>query len=203
VVEGKTAASDLSVDLSKIVPVKADDDTTTKVYSTITGTYANGALTLPFTQADKDSVVIDLGAATDLTQYSSVSIVGTSSTQLSFEIYPDGSDFNQDLYYRKQVDFATYPFFTGSRELRASEGGGYGSIAEEDCWFNFIEDADSTSVHGSLRKARYILLKANKFDADNKDAVYSIKSITFKTERFDKTKLPTEKELEAQGYVKA
>jgi hypothetical protein len=203
VVEGTTATSDLSVDLSKIVPVKDENDTTTKVYSTITGTYANGALSLPFTQADKDSVVIDLGGPVDLTQYSSVSIVGTSSTQLSFEIYPDGSDFNEDLYYRKQVDYATYPFFTGSREFRASEGGGYGNIAEENCWFNFIEDADETHVHGSLRKARYILLKANKFDADNKEAVYSIKSITFKTERFDKTTLPTEADLEAKGYVKA
>lgn len=203
VVEGTKAAADLSVDLSKIVPTRPEGDETTKVFSTLEGKYAGGVLTIPFTQADKDWVVLDLGKATDLTQYTSVSVVGTSSTQLSFEIYPDTFDINKDNWYVNQTDFVTYPFFTGSREKRASEGGGYGNIAEEDCWFNFIEDADSTSVHGSLRNSRYILIKANKFDAENPEPVYNIKSITFKTDRFDKTKLPTEKELEAQGWVKA
>lgn len=203
VVEGTKATSDLSVDLSKIVPMRAEGDETTPVFSSIEGKFANGVLSMPFTQADKDSVVIDLGKATDLTPYAGVSIVGTSSTQLAFEIYPDGCDLAAEDFYKKQVDFTTYPFFTGSRQLRAMEGGGYGDIAEEDCRFNFIEDADSTSVHGSLRNARYILIKANKFDKDNPDAIYDIKSITFKAERFDKTTLPTEKELEDKGYVKA
>ena len=83
------------------------------------------------------------------------------------------------------------------------EGGGYGDIAEEDCRFNFIEDADSTDVHGSLRNARYLLFKANKFDKENSEPIYNIKSVTFKAKRFDKTTLPTEKELEDKGYVKA
>lgn len=203
VVEGTKAASDLSVDLSKIVPCRPEGDETTKAYSTIEAKYENGVLKLPFTQADKDTVLLDLGKATDLTQYTSVSVVGTSSTQLSFEIYPETVDFNLDKFWTRQVQFVTYPFFTGSREKRASEGGGYGKIAEEDCQFNFIEDANETSVHGSMRNARYILLKANKFKEGDPEMVYDIKSITFKTERFDKTKLPTEEALEKEGWVKA
>lgn len=203
VVEGTKAASDLTVDLSKIMKCRAEGDETTKVYSTIEGTYANGVLSLPFTKADTDTVVLDLGKATDLTQYTSVSIVGTSSTQLAFEIYPETCDFTLDKYWTKQVDFVTYPFFTGSREIRAQEGGGYDGIAQEDCWFNFIEDATDTCVHGSLRNARYLVLKANKFNANNADPIYEVKSITFKTARFDKTKLPTEAELDAAGHKKA
>lgn len=203
VVEGTKATSDLKVDLSKIVPCRPEGDETTKAYSTIEAKYENGVLKMPFTQADKDTVLIDLGKATDLTPYTSISVVGTSSTQLSFEIYPETVDFNLDKFWTRQVQFTTYPFFTGSREIRAQEGGGYDNIAEEDCWFNFIEDESETRVHGSLRNARYILLKANKFNANNSDPIYEIKSITFKTERFDKTKLPTEAELDAAGHKKA
>lgn len=203
VVEAAKATSDLKVDLSKIVPCRAEGDETTKAYSTIEAKYENGVLKLPFTQADKDTVLIDLGKATDLTQYTSVSIVGTSSTQLSFEIYSDTVDFNLDKFWTRQVQFVTYPFFTGSRQMRAEEGGGYGEIAEEDCRFNFIEDANETSVHGNMRNARYILLKANKFKEGDASAVYDIKSITFKTERFDKTTLPHEEDLEKEGWVKA
>lgn len=203
VVEQTKATSDLTVDLSKIVPCRAEGDETTKVYSTIEGKYANGVLSLPFTKADTDTVVIDLGKATDLSQYTSVSIVATSSTQLAFEIYPETCDFTLDKYWTKQVDFVTYPFFTGSRQIRAQEGGGYDDIAEEDCWFNYMEDADSTNVHGSLRNSRYLVLKANKFNANNADPIYQVKSITFKTERFDKTKLPKEADLDAAGHKKA
>lgn len=203
VVETAKATSDLKVDLSKIVPCRAEGHETTKAYSTIEAKYENGVLKLPFTQADKDTVLIDLGKATDLTQYTSVSIVGTSSTQLSFEIYSDTVDFNLDKFWTRQVQFVNYPFFTGSRQKRAEEGGGYGEIAEEDWRFNFIEDANETSVHGNMRNARYILLKANKFKEGDASAVYDIKSITFKTERFDKTTLPHEKDLEKEGWVKA
>ena len=204
VVEPATAASDYSVDLSKLVAKKDDKDTTTKMFSTITATYAGGALTIPFAQANKDHVVIDLGAGgKDLTQYQSISILGTATEQMTFEIYPDGTDFTKDKYWLCQVDFTTYPFFVGSREKRAREGGGYGQIAEENCQFNWIDETDSSNpIHGNLRKARYIVLKANVFTS-GRDHSYIIKSITFKKYRFDKDTLPTEAELEKAGWVKA
>ena len=68
VVEGTAAASDLTIDLStlKIMPKKADDDKTTKVYSTVDGAkQAGGVLSLAFTQANKDMYVLDLGKIYD------------------------------------------------------------------------------------------------------------------------------------------
>ena len=126
-----------------------------------------------------------------------------ATEQMTFEIYPDGTDFTKDKYWLCQVDFTTYPFFVGSREKRAREGGGYGQIAEKNCQFNWIDETDSGNpIHGNLRKARYIVLKANVFTS-GRDHSYIIKSITFKKDRFDKDTLPTEAELEKAGWVKA
>ena len=110
VVEGTAAASDLTIDLStlKIMPKKADDDKTTKVYSTVDGAkQAGGVLSLAFTQANKDMYVLDLGKIYDLSNYKGVALSGKATEQMSIELYPDTADFQQDKYWTKQVQFAT------------------------------------------------------------------------------------------------
>ena len=147
VVEGTAAASDLTIDLStlKIMPKKADDDKTTKVYSTVDGAkQAGGVLSLAFTQANKDMYVLDLGKTYDLSNYKGVALSGKATEQMSIELYPDTADFQQDKYWTKQVQFATYPFFEGSHAIRSYEGTSYGEAGvEENWWCNWIDGVDS------------------------------------------------------------
>ncbi len=194
------ATEDYVVDMSKIIATKADDDTTTKIYSTVVGTFAANKLSLAFTEANNDHVVIDLGeGGMDISKFKSIKISGFAQTQMTFEVYPDGADFTADKYWERQIIVKTYPFFTGSRQYRASEGGGYGGLAEEDCYVNF-KDID---MHLDMSNARYIVLKANKWDDSAVGPQYYLKSITFQKDEFDKTTLPTEAELEAAGHTKA
>ena len=98
VVEGTAAASDLTIDLStlKIMPKKADDDKTTKVYSTVDGAkQAGGVLSLAFAQANKDMYVLDLGKIYDLSNYKGVALSGKATEQMSIELYPDTADFDR------------------------------------------------------------------------------------------------------------
>ena len=207
VVEGTTAASDLTIDLStlKIMPKKADDDKTTKVYSTVDGAkQAGGVLSLAFTQANKDMYVLDLGKTYDLSNYKGVALSGKATEQMSIELYPDTADFQQDKYWTKQVQFATYPFFEGSHAIRSYEGTSYGEAGvEENWWCNWIDGVDSKNVKvdgttpkGNLTNVRYVVLKANKFDANKPEHVYELKSLVFSKDWKENTN-PTDKEIKA------
>ncbi len=207
VVEGKQEASDFTIDLStlKIMPTKADDDKTTKVFSTIDKfKQANGVLSLEFTQANKDMYVLDLGKAYDLSNYKGFSLVGKATEQMSIELYPDSTDFQQDKYWTKQVQVATYPFFEGSHAIRSYEGTSYGDVGvEEDFWINWIDGVDSkgtkvegTSPKGNLTNVRYVVLKANKFDTNKDPHTYELKSLVFKKDWRENTN-PTDKEIKA------
>ena len=207
VVEGTAAASDLTIDLStlKIMPKKADDDKTTKVYSTVDGAkQAGGVLSLAFTQANKDMYVLDLGKTYDLSNYKGVALSGKATEQMSIELYPDTADFQQDKYWTKQVQFATYPFFEGSHAIRSYEGTSYGEAGvEENWWCNWIDGVDSKNVKvdgttpkGNLTNVRYVVLKANKFDANKPEHVYELKSLVFSKDWKENTN-PTDKEIKA------
>ena len=207
VVEGTTAASDLTIDLStlKIMPKKADDDKTTKVFSTVDGAkQAGGVLSLEFTQANKDMYVLDLGKTYDLSNYKGVALSGKATEQMSIELYPDTTDFQQDKYWTKQIQFATYPFFEGSHAIRSYEGTSYGDAGvEENWWCNWIDGVDSKNVKvegttpkGNLTNVRYVVLKANKFDANKPEHVYELKSLVFSKDWKENTN-PTDKEIKA------
>ena len=207
VVEGTTAASDLTIDLStlKIMPKKADDDKTTKVFSTVDGAkQAGGVLSLEFTQANKDMYVLDLGKTYDLSNYKGVALSGKATEQMSIELYPDTTDFQQDKYWTKQIQFATYPFFEGSHAIRSYEGTSYGEAGvEENWWCNWIDGVDSKNVKvegttpkGNLTNVRYVVLKANKFDANKPEHVYELKSLVFRKDWKENTN-PTDKEIKA------
>ena len=201
VFESTLATEDYVVDLSKRVAVKGDNDTTTKVYSNVESTMVDGKLVIPFTKKDSQHVVIDLGeGGVDLTKYQSVEITAYATEQLTFDMYPDGVDFTQDGYYKKQIEWTTYPFFTGSRAIRAQEGGGYDDLAVETFHSNWIEG--TAAPHGDLTKVRYLLIKANQYNDNITDRKYEIESIKFCKDKWDKTVLPTEKELNDAGHKK-
>ena len=189
----------------KIMPKKADDDKTTKVYSTVDGAkQAGGVLSLAFTQANKDMYVLDLGKTYDLSNYKGVALSGKATEQMSIELYPDTADFQQDKYWTKQVQFATYPFFEGSHAIRSYEGTSYGEAGvEENWWCNWIDGVDSKNVKvdgttpkGNLTNVRYVVLKANKFDANKPEHVYELKSLVFSKDWKENTN-PTDKEIKA------
>lgn len=199
VVAANYATEDFNVDLSKTVAVGAD----IPVYSNIATTFNAGTLSIPFTQANNEHVIIDLGeGGVDLSQYKGIEITAFSSTQLSLEIYPDTMDLTADKWWEKQYYWRTFPFFTGSAKIRAFEGGGYDGLDVETCKYNWVTDGD---LRGSLKKARYIMIKANKFDSNNLEPRYDIMSIKFRKDEYtdeEKALLPKEKDLEAAGHVK-
>ena len=128
--------------------------------------------------------VLDLGKTYDLSNYKGVALSGKATEQMSIELYPDTADFQQDKYWTKQVQFATYPFFEGSHAIRSYEGTSYGEAGvEENWWCNWIDGVDSKNVKvdgttpkGNLTNVRYVVLKANKFDANKPEHVYELKS---------------------------
>lgn len=185
------ATSDYTVDLSKLLPVKAEDDTTTKIYSSITATVSNGKLTLPITQNNNDFIVIDLGeGGVDLSKYKSISITGTTSTQMGFEIYPDGADITLDNWWYLQYVFRTDPFFGGSCLNRTFEGTNWGGAGEETIQTNLSE----ATLRVSLKHARYIMLKTSNYI---KGATYEISSIKFCTDEYVNNR-PTDAEVGAK-----
>ncbi len=201
------ATQDLTIDLSTltILPKKDDEDTTTKVFSTIDkATKGSGVLSLQFTQANNDMYVLDLGKTYDLSGYKGFSLLGKATEQMSIEFYPDTADLQKDKYWTKQVEFATYPFFEGSHALRAYEGTSYGEAGvEEDFWVNWCDGLDSsgnkvsgTVPGGNLTNVRYVMLKANKYDSNIKTHVYELKTLTFKKDWRENTN-PTDKEIES------
>lgn len=207
VTDPTVATQDLTFDLSKltILPEKAEEDTTTKVYSTISSaTTTNGVLGLEFTQANKDMYVLDLGKAYDLSSYKGFSLVGKATEQMSIELYPDSVNFQEDKYWTKQCELATYPFFEGSHALRSYEGTSYGEAGEEeDFWINWCDGKDSsgmlvegTTPGGNLKNVRYVLLKANKYDATKPEHVYQLRTLTFKKDWRENTN-PTDAEIKA------
>lgn len=209
VFEPAAAASDLTIDLSSltILPTIADDDKTTKVYSTIDkATKGNGTLNLEFTQANNDMYVLDLGRAYDLSSYKGFSLLGTATEQMSIELYPDTADFQQDKYWTKQIELATYPFFEGSHAHRSYEGTSYGEAGvEEDFWINWCDGTDSagntikgTVPGGNLTNVRYVVLKANKYDANKPEHVYQLKTLTFRKDWRENTN-PTDAEIKENG----
>ena len=126
--------------------------------------------------------VLDLGKTYDLSNYKGVALSGKATEQMSIELYPDTADFQQDKYWTKQVQFATYPFFEGSHAIRSYEGTSYGEAGvEENWWCNWIDGVDSKNVKvdgttpkGNLTNVRYVVLKANKFDANKPEHVVKI-----------------------------
>lgn len=207
VIDPAPAAEDLTFDLStlKIMPTKKEDDKTTKVYSTMDkATQSGGVLGLEFTKADKDIYVLDLGKTYDLSAYKGLSLVGKATEQMTIELYPDTADFQADKYWTKQVELATYPFFEGSHAIRSYEGTSYGEAGvEEESWINWCDGTDSkgtlvegTVPSGNLTNIRYVMLKANKFDANKPEHIYELKTLTFKKDWREDTN-PSDKEIKA------
>ena len=209
VFEPTAAASDLTIDLSSlnIFPKKADDDKTTKLFSTIDKyTKSGGVLSLEFTQANNDMYVLDMGRTYDLSGYQGFSLVGTATEQMSLEFYPDTANLQEDKYWTKQIAFATYPFFEGSHARRSYEGTSYGDAGVEETFIlNWYDGTDSkgnkvegTTPASNLTNARYIVLKANKFNDAIKDREYKLKTLTFRKDWYENTN-PTDKEIDEKG----
>lgn len=205
VFEPTLATSDLSIDLSKVkvLPKKAEEDTTTKVFSSFEDYEQSAAgLNIKFTQANNDHIVLDLGQAYDMTQYKGFNIVGEASDQMSLELYSENVDFNQDDWWIKQVEYSTYPFFGGSHAQRSFEGTSYGERGvEENLWANWVATptAPSTAVPGGdMTNVRYIVFKANKYDTALHEHKWIIKSLTFKKDEYVNNN-PTDAEIEANG----
>jgi len=207
VYEPTPAASDLTIDLTKLklFPTKKDDDKTTKLFSTIDKAKQDGGvLSLEFTQANKDMYVFDLGQTYDLSGYQGFSLVGQATEQMTLELYPDTADFQKDDYWTKQIELATFPFFEGSHGLRSYEGTSYGEAGvEENFHLNWYDGTDVNGVKqegtrpgGNLTNVRYLVFKANKFDAAKPSHEYKLKSLTF-TKDFWQKSAPTDKEIKA------
>ena len=207
VVEPEKVVSDLTFDLStlKIMPTKPEDDTTTKIYSTMDkATQSGGILGLEFTKADKDVYVLDLGKAYDLSGYKGLSMTGKATEQMTIELYPETADFTADKYWTKQVEFATYPFFEGSHAIRSYEGTSYGEAGVEETfknnWCDGVDSqgtlVDGTVPSGNLSNVRYVMLKANKFDSNKPEHIYQLKTLTFYKDWYENTN-PTDKEIKA------
>ena len=208
VIDPAPAAEDLTFDLSKlrIMPTLKEDDKTTKVYSTMDkATQSGGVLGLEFTKADKDIYVLDLGKAYDLSAYKGFSLLGKATEQMTIELYPDTADFQADKYWTKQVELATYPFFEGSHAIRSYEGTSYGEAGvEEESWINWCDGRDSKGTlvepkdvpGGNLTNIRYVMLKANKFDANKPEHIYQLKTLTFKKDWRENTN-PSDEEIKA------
>ena len=203
------AASDLTIDLSSlnVLPKKADDDKTTKLYSTIDKAKKDGGvLSLEFTQANNDMYVLDMGQTYDLSVYQGFNVIGTATEQMTLEFYPDTANFQEDKYWTKQVAFATFPFFEGSHAHRSYEGTSYGDAGvEEEFKLNWYDGTDSkgVKVEGSnpssnLTNARYIVLKANKFNASLPSHEYKLKTLTFRKDWYE-NKNPTDAEIKEHG----
>lgn len=209
VYEPTKATSDLTIDLSSlnVLAKKADDDKTTKVYSTVDKvTKGNGVLGLEFTQANNDMYVLDMGKTYDLSGYQGFSVIGTATEQMTLEFYPDTANFQEDKYWTKQVAFATFPFFEGSHARRSYEGTSYGDPGVEETfilnWYDGT-DAKGNKVEGSnpssnLTNARYIVLKANKFNDAIKNREYKLKTLTLRKDWYDNPN-PTDKEIDEKG----
>ena len=209
VYEPTKVTSDLTIDLSSldVLKKKADDDKTTKVYSTMDKAKKDGGvLSLEFTQANNDRYVLDMGKTYDLSSYQGFSVVGTATEQMTLEFYPDTANFQEDKYWTKQVAFATFPFFEGSHAHRSHEGTSYGDAGVEETfilnWYDGT-DAKGNKVEGSnpssnLTNARYIVLKANKFNDAIKNREYKLKTLTFRKDWYDNPN-PTDKEVDAKG----
>lgn len=205
VFEPKAADSDLVIDLSKvkILPPNAEDDTTTKVFSSFEGCKQTAkGLEFAFTQANNDHICIDLGQAYDMTKYKGFSIVGEATEQMSFELYADTVNFQEDDWWIKQVEYAGYPFFGGSHAQRSFEGTSYGEVGvEENVQTNWVgtPTAPSTAVPGGdLTNVRYIVFKANKFDSALNEHKWIVKSLTFKKDAYVNNNV-TDAEIEANG----
>ena len=203
VYEPTLAAADEVIDLTKvkIMPKVAEGDETTPVFSSIDDFKqdANG-LSINFTQANNDHIVLDLGKTYDMTKYKGFSLVGEATDQMSFELYPDTLSLRVDDWWTKQVEFSTYPFFEGSHAYRSFEGTSYGPVGvEENVWGNWVATptAPSTAVPGgNLTNVRYIILKANKYDANAAEHKWLLKSLTFKVAEYVNEN-PTDAEIEA------
>ena len=92
----------------------------------------------------------------------------------------------------------------GSHAIRSYEGTSYGEAGvEENWWCNWIDGVDSKNVKvdgttpkGNLTNVRYVVLKANKFDANKPEHVYELKSLVFSKDWKENTN-PTDKEIKA------
>lgn len=205
VFEPKLATSDAVIDLTKvkILPKKAEEDTTTKVFSSFDGyTQSATGLTLNFKEANNEHIVLDLGQTYDMTQYKGFCVVGEATDQMSFELYSENVNFQEDDWWIKQIEYAGYPFFGGSHPHRSFEGTSYGEVGvEETLWCNWIATptAPSTAVPGGdMTNVRYLVLKANKYDTALHEHKWILKSLTFKIDEYVNTN-PTDAEIEANG----
>lgn len=207
--EPTVSASDMVINLSDlmVLPKIADDDKTTKVYSTMNKyKKENGVLDLIFTQAGSDMYVLDLGRAYDLSGYQGLSLTGVATEQLALGLYPDTADFREDEYRTRQVAFATYPFFEGSHAHRSYEGTSYGDTGVEETFIcNWYDGTDSEGVKvegtksaSSLANVRYIVLRVNNFNATLPSHEYKLKTLTFRKDWYE-NKNPTDKEIDAMG----
>ena len=218
VVEPKAATTDLVVDLTKLVPTKkqeeidAEDAKADKdkakifTFSNIEPKLENGVLNIPFKEANNEQVVIDLGAGgVDLTQYKGVAIDGEATDQVTFELYPEETNFTTDKYWEKKVEWKTYPFFEGSCLNRSYEGTNNGGYGRETVWCNWTNDGkyknpetkefeESITIHGSLRHVRWIMLKANKYNTSEPSHTFKIYGITFKKDAYVNDR-PNDEEL--------
>lgn len=200
VYEPEAVAEDLTFDLSKlkILPLKPEGDETMKVFSTIDkATQNGGVLGLEFTTADKDFYVLDLEKAYDLSGYKGFTLLGKATEQMTLELYPDYADFELDGYWKTQVEYATYPFFEGSRPHRSYEGTSYGEVGVEELFQTNWCDGSSVPG-GNLTNVRYLVFKANKFDVNKPEHVYQLKTLTFKKDTYVNTN-PTDDEVVAKG----
>lgn len=203
VYEPQLASSDLVIDLTKVkvMPKVEEGDETTPVFSSIDDYKQDASgLSINFTQANNDHIVLDLGQAYDMTKYKGFSLIGEATDQMSFELYPDTLSLRDDDWWTKQVEFSTYPFFEGSHPYRSFEGTSYGKVGEEEnVWGNWVSTptAPSTAVPGgNLTNVRYIILKANKYDANAAEHKWLLKSLTFKVEEYVNNN-PTDDEIKA------
>lgn len=210
VYEPTPASADLPIDLSslKVLPKKDDDDKTTKMFSTIDKSkQGGGILEMEFTQANNDMYVLDLGKTYDLSGYQGIDLTGVATEQMTLELYPDTANFQEDKYWTKQIQFATYPFFEGSHAKRSYEGTSYGEVGvEETVKFNFYDgkgangnDIEGVKPAGNLTNIRYLVFKANKWNNSLPAHEYKLKSLVFRKDWYDKSPLPTDKDIKEKG----
>lgn len=195
VAAGTAATEDYNVDLTKFTAKKAETNETNAELqahgSDVLAQAAAQGITIPFTK-NNQSIVIALPQAMDLTSYKGISITGACDYQVSMELYDDTFDMrysveSEDAKFKaydwyKHYDWGTYPFFEGSCVGRADDGtptAVKGTETINYVWYSpdkSFSSGNSNNVTGSLKKVKYIVIKANQYAANK---TINIKSIKF------------------------
>lgn len=157
-------------DTSDTIKVSSNTDTFTldKAAGTLAGTF----------NANETSVVLDLGAPVDVSDYEGVEIKGVADGQIALELYGDGFDMTKTKENGAAEDWwetasgMAYPFYVGSCAWRYERGGMNTKrvIAEGFTWPNgaakpteetkrYSLNRLGTKGSGAWDKIRYIVIK--------------------------------------------